>query len=61
MSMFMLGGIKMIVRIINRTTNELIEIKKSLSINIINNEIIIIDIHYNQYIYPLNDWRVTVE
>ena len=57
----MVGGVKMIVRIINRTTNELIEIKKSLSINIINNEIIIIDIHYNQYIYPLNDWRVTVE
>ena len=51
----------MIVRIINRTTNELIEIKKSLSINIINNEIIVIDIYYNQYIYPLNDWRVTVE
>ena len=51
----------MIVRIINRTTNELIEIKKTLSINIINNEIIVIDIHYNQYIYSLNDWRVTVE
>ena len=57
----MVGGYKkMIVRIINRTTNELIEIKKSLTINIINNEIIIIDIHYNQYIYPLNDWMVTV-
>ena len=54
-------GNKMIVRIINRTTNELIEIKKTLTINIINNEIIVIDIHYNQYIYPLNDWRVTVE
>ena len=50
----------MIVRIINRTTNELIEIKNSLSINIINNEIIIIDTHYNQYIYPLNDWMVSV-
>lgn len=56
----MLGGIKMIVRIINRTTNELIEIKNSLSISVINNEIVIIDIHYNQYIYPLNDWMVTV-
>lgn len=50
----------MIVRIINRTTNELIEIKNTLSIDIINNEIIVIDIHYNQYIYPLNDWMVTV-
>ena len=50
----------MIVRIINRTTNELIEIKKIISISIINNEIIIIDIHYNQYIYSLNDWMVTV-
>ena len=57
----MVGGVTMIVRIINRTTNELIEIKKSLSINIINNEIIVIDIQYNQYIYPLNEWRVTVE
>ena len=54
-------GNKMIVRIINRTTNELIEIKNSLTVNIINNEIILIDIHYNQYIYPLNEWRVTVE
>lgn len=52
--------IKMIVRIINRTTNELIEIKDPLSIAIINNEITIIDIRYNQYIYPLNDWMVTV-
>lgn len=50
----------MIVRIINRTTNELIEIKNSLSIAIINDDITIIDIHYNQYIYPLNDWMVTV-
>lgn len=50
----------MIVRIINRTTNELIEIKESLTIYIINNEIIVIDILYNQYIYPLNDWMVTV-
>lgn len=50
----------MIVRIINRTTNELIEIKDSLTILIINNEITITDIHYNQYIYPLNDWMVTV-
>jgi len=50
----------MIVRIINRTTNELIEIKESLTIHIINNEIIVIDILYNQYIYPLNDWMVTV-
>ena len=47
----------MIVRIINRTTNELIEIKESLSIHIINYEIVV----YNQYIYNLNDWRVTVE
>ena len=50
----------MIVRIINRTTNELIEIKDSLTILIINNEIIITDIHYNQYIYTLNDWLVAV-
>ena len=60
MPLWLLGGNKMIVRIINRTTNELIEIKKTLTINIINNEIIIIDIRYNQYIYPLNDWMVTV-
>lgn len=51
----------MIVRIINRTTNELIEIKNSSSIDIIKGDIIVIDIYYNQYIYPLNDWRVTVE
>lgn len=58
----MVGGIKMIVRIINRTTNELIEIKNSLSVNIINDEIIIVtDIYYNKCIYPLNDWRITVE
>lgn len=50
----------MIVRIINRTTNELIEIKESLTIYIINDEITIVDIYYNQYIYPLNDWMVTV-
>ena len=50
----------MIVRIINRNTNELIEIKESLTIHIINNEIMVIDILYNQYIYPLNDWMVTV-
>lgn len=50
----------MIVRIINRTTNELIEIKNPLSILIINDEITIVDIHYNQYIYPLNDWMVIV-
>lgn len=50
----------MIVKNINRTTNEIVEIKNSLSISIINNEIIVIDIHYNQYIYHLNDWMVTV-
>lgn len=56
----MVGGIKMIVRIINRTTNELIEIKESITVHIINDEIIVIDILYNQYIYNLNDWMVTV-
>lgn len=50
----------MIVGIINRTTNELIEFKNLLSIAIINDEITIIDNQYNQYIYPLNDWMVSV-
>lgn len=51
----------MIVRNINRTTNEVIEIKNSLCINIVKDNIIVIDIYYNNYIYPLNDWRMTVE
>ena len=57
----MLGGIKMIVTLINRDTNEDIKFTYVITMTIINDEILIIDKNYSQCSFPLNDWRVTVE
>lgn len=50
----------MIVRIINRTTNEDIKFSAVITTTVINDEILIIDENYNQCSFPLNDWMVTV-
>ena len=50
----------MIVTLINRDTNEDIEVTYVITMTIINDEILIIDKNYNQCSFPLNDWMVTV-
>ena len=57
----MVGGIKMIVKLINRDTNEDIIFTEVITITVIDDVIFIIDKNYNQCSFPLNDWRVTVE
>lgn len=56
----MVGGIKMIVTLINRDTNEDITFTYALTMTVVDDEILIIDKNYNQCIFPLNDWLVTV-
>ena len=57
----MVGGIKMIVKLINRDTYEGVKFTEVITMTVINDEILIIDKNYNQCSFPLNDWRVTVE
>ena len=51
----------MIVKLINRDTNEDIIFTEVLTMTVIDDVIFIIDKNYSQCSFPLNDWRVTVE
>ena len=57
----MVGGIKMIVILINRDTDEDIAFTAVINMTVIDDEIVIIDKNYNQCSFPLNEWWVTVE
>lgn len=50
----------MIVKLINRDTNEDIKFIHVINMTVINDEILIIDKNYNQCSFPLNDWMVVV-
>ena len=51
----------MIVRLINRTTNETITYPEIVSLVIANGMIDFFNIKYNQFNYPINEWGVIVE